>query len=929
LSEDLLDAKNTKLYFSKPEQRGYIDNLNFRIDDVSVSWNYCKDNVDICILILAKPLLPKEKILIKTPFHVKIPEGVFSRLGHIGQSYQITQWFPKPAVYDANGWNMMPYLNIGEFYSEFGSFDVSITLPRNYVVGATGDLVNGKDELEWLNVKAKQTLAKKDFNSKDISFPKSDLKLKTLHFHQEKVHDFAWFADKRWNVLKGEVELPDSNRKVTTWAMFTNVDAAYWMKSIKYINDAIYYYSKWIGEYPYNHATAVEGALSAGGGMEYPNITIIGRAGDDFSLEQVIMHEVGHNWFYGILGSNERTHPWMDEGVNSFYESRYLETKYPKMSILNAYAPRRKNIFDLGKFPHRLFYYYTYLYTALSHKDQPIEGASDTYSSANYGTIVYMKSATFINYLRSYLGDEEFDKVMSEYFEQWKFKHPQPKDLKNIFEQQTGKNLNWFFDTLINTTAKVDYKVVSIKKDTTTENEMGRCYKIKIKNKGDVVSPFCLSGIKNDEVYPSKWYEGFKGEKTITLHYIDVDKVQIDANYFIPEINRKNNTIRTKGLFRKVEPLKLQLLWAIDNPNKTQILFFPVVGWNNYDKWMPGIAIYSNPVFPKTIDYVIVPMYGTNTKELTGSGDIGINIFPENTFIQSARIGLIANQYNYNHNLNYNRIVPEIKFEFRPRNARSHVKSNLRIRNVNINQEVLKYYQENSEWVGKFEHFKRYMNDINYHYENSRVINPFDLNVNVQQTDKMVKASATINYRLTYYKKNKGLDIRLFAGKFIIDDISVGSEVDYRFRLSGQDGKRDYLFDNYYLGRSESDGIASQQFVETDGAFKTPTVQGQTWDWLGAINLKAALPIKIPINVFADLGFFENPSVPSKSSFVFDAGIQISIFRNTCDIYIPLLCSENIKNAYGYSDLKFAEKIRFTFNLYQINPFKLLKNNIE
>ena len=929
LSKDLIDAKKTALYFAKPEELGTIDNLDFKIDDATVSWSYYKGNVDICVLKLDKPLLPSGKILIKTPFHVKIPEGKFSRLGHIGQSYQITQWFPKPAVYDLNGWNMMPYLNQGEFYSEFGSFDVSVTLPRNYVVGATGDLVNGETELEWLNVKAKQTLTKKELNPKDTSFPVSDRKLKTLCFHQENVHDFAWFADKRWNVLKGEVELPDSKRKVTTWTMFTNLDAIYWNKSISYVNDAIYYYSKWIGEYPYNHATAVEGALSAGGGMEYPNITIIGRANSDFALEQVIMHEVGHNWFYGILGSNERNHPWMDEGVNSFYESRYLQTKYPKNSILSAYAPKRKNIFGLGKFPHRLMYYYAYLFSALNHKEQPIEGKSDIYSSTNYGTIVYMKSAAFFDYLKSYLGDEDFDNAMKEYFNQWKFKHPQPKDLKNVFEQQTGKNLNWFFDTLINTTAKIDYKVVAIEKGRTTENEMGYCYKIKIKNKGDVASPFCLSGIKKGEVGVAKWYEGFKDKKTFTLHYIDVDKVKIDADYFIPEINRKNNTIRTKGLFRKVEPIKLQLLWAIDDPNKTQILFFPVVGWNYYDKWMPGISIYSNPVFPKAIDYLFVPMYGTKTKELVGSANIGATIFPKINFFQAIRIGVAASQYNYDFNkqfLNFCKIVPEINFEFKNRNARSHVKSNFRFRNLNINQEKLVYDKVGVEYVSKVKSSSRYLNDFLYQYSNSRIINPFDFSLNVEQTDKMVKASATLNYRITYYKKNKGLDIRLFAGKFILDEISNSSEIDYRFRLTGQDGRRDYKFDNYFLGRSETNGLAGQQFVENDGAFKTPTVLGQTWDWLGSMNLKASLPIKVPINIFADLGFFENQSVASKTSFVFDAGIQISIFRNICDIYLPLLCSENIKNAYGYSDLKFVEKIRFTFNLNQINPFKQIKN---
>ena len=194
-------------------------------------------------LNLTEPLKPGEKITITTPFKVKIPIGKFSRLGHIKQQYQITQWYPKPAVFDKNGWHPIPYLNQGEFYSEFGSFEVKITLPENYVVGATGDLQEAS-EIVWLDSLARKTKYITEF-PEDNSFPPSSKKLKTLTFKQSQVHDFAWFADKRYNVLKGSVKLPNSEKEVTTWVMFTNQYAEFWTKSILYVNDAVYYYSKW------------------------------------------------------------------------------------------------------------------------------------------------------------------------------------------------------------------------------------------------------------------------------------------------------------------------------------------------------------------------------------------------------------------------------------------------------------------------------------------------------------------------------------------------------------------------------------------------------------------------------------------------------------------------------------------------------------
>ncbi len=338
LAKQQYGNKKQVLKYGKESLKGYIDSLDFKVNGNQVKWEYHPEHIDICYLVLKSPLQPGKSLKVSTPFKVKLPSGSISRLGHIKQSYQITQWYPKPAVYDENGWNAMPYLNQGEFYSEYGSFDVSITLPENYVVGATGDLQTAS-ELAFLNERAVKTAenVQKGTNytefgavSEKNGFPESSATTKTIRYKQSNVHDFAWFADKRFNVLKSEVKLPHSGRMVTSWAMYTENEANLWVKASEYLNDAIYYYSLWNGDYPYNQVTAVDGTISAGGGMEYPNVTVIGRSGNDMQLEIVIVHEVGHNWFYGQLGSNERDHGWMDEGMNTLNEMRYIETKYPE-----------------------------------------------------------------------------------------------------------------------------------------------------------------------------------------------------------------------------------------------------------------------------------------------------------------------------------------------------------------------------------------------------------------------------------------------------------------------------------------------------------------------------------------------------------------------------------------------------------------------
>jgi hypothetical protein len=211
LARQIFSIKGKGKLFDDPELNGFIDSLYFKIDGNEVQWDLLPESPDICKIIPGKPLKQGDTIFITTPFHVKIPKGVTSRLGHIGESYQISQWYPKPAVYDRSGWHQMPYLDQAEFYSEFGRFDVSITLPANYIVGATGNLQDA-EEKKMLDILASDSTSVKTPDFTVSGFPPSSQQMKTLRYTDNNIHDFAWFADKRFHVLKGTVILPDSKR---------------------------------------------------------------------------------------------------------------------------------------------------------------------------------------------------------------------------------------------------------------------------------------------------------------------------------------------------------------------------------------------------------------------------------------------------------------------------------------------------------------------------------------------------------------------------------------------------------------------------------------------------------------------------------------------------------------------------------------------
>jgi hypothetical protein len=921
LAKQMLENGETKLYHSTREERGYIDQIDFKVNDQAVKWELLKDSIDICKIYLNEPLQSGNKINITTPFHVKIPSGKISRLGHVGQSYQITQWYPKPAVYDRNGWNYMPYLNQGEFYSEFGSFDVSITLPKNYVLGATGDLVNGEQETEWLNQKAKETESITSFDKKDMAFPASAGETKTLEFRQHNVHDFAWFCDKRYHVLKGEIETPHTKHKVTTWAFFTNAEGDLWKKSISYINDAIYYYSLWNGDYPYNHCTAVDGTISAGTGMEYPNITVIGTSNSPVQLDIVITHEVGHNWFYGMLGSNERIHPWMDEGINSFNELRYVEIKYPDSKLFGPFANRKiGTLLDLKRYKQKSQYYLTYILSAATHSDQPIEAPAYEYTDFNYGGIIYGKTPAAFDYLMSYIGEKKMDEAMQKYFDEWHFKHPQPNDLRKILEEVSGKDLRWFFDDLMNTTKKLDYKIAFAHKNANGSWDLG------IKNTGKINGPVFIHGIKNKTLVGELNYDGFPGKQVLSFPAADVDYFKIDFTETMPELNRKNNTIRTEGIFKTVEPVKLQFLGSLNNPTKTQLFWTPVAGWNDYNKWMLGVALY-NAVLPrKKFEFEIMPMYSHATKDLTGYAHLAHTFYCDESLFHHIQLGLTGARYATSNDplrMDFDKIAPELKIEFRKKSQRSPYTNTLRYRNISIFQDGVHTRNEmNVLHYSRITYYDNY-NDLTYTLSKKDAIQPYAVNVNVQQGEEMAKASLTANYTYNFKKKNKGLDIRLFAGAFL-DDYNAGP---YRFRLSGQRGYQDYLYDHVYLGRMETEGILANQFTETDGGFKFYSAVGQTAKWITALNVKSSLGnLKLPLCLYADIGMTADDGRLDKKIINYDAGVCLSLKKNVFEVYFPLLISENFQTYKDANDISYEETIRFTLNLNLINPFDLIRN---
>ncbi|OWP63898.1 hypothetical protein CDA63_06710 [Hymenobacter amundsenii] len=897
-----------KFQFATPAQRGFIDGLDFQVNGQPAQLEYDPNSPDMAKLLLPTPLAAGARITITTPFRVKIPDS-FSRFGHVGQGYQITQWYPKPAVYDQRGWHPMPYLDQGEFYSEFGSFDVRLTLPANYVVGATGVLQN-PEEQQRLDALATAGAAKKtaaDFGS-DLSFPASSPDTKTLRYVQDRVHDFAWFADKRFNVLKSGVTLP-SGRQVDSWVMFTNKDALKWVKGLQDVKDALTYYSKWVGEYPYAAATAVDGALSAGSGMEYPMVTVTQPA--------AIVHEVGHNWFYGILGSNERDFPWLDEGVNSYLENRVAERDDPNAGQFDFLTKSKKlaGTFGVQGLPAAALNQVPYQAVAARNLDQPVSGVTSAdYGKLNYGIIVYGKTASLLKYLAGYLGQERFDEAMHAYYQQWQFRHPYPADMQAVFEQTSGQQLDWFFQQMLTTQNHYEAALADLL-------VQGETLKVLVRN--DSPAPFAVPVSTLDaqgQVLETKWTPAFGGteddtqdETQLNFKAAGVAAVVVDAGYLTPQLNRRDDRMKLTGSLRRWEPLGLRPLASVERWDRQFINWVPVVGANTSDKFMLGAAFYNNPLAPKRLSYLAMPMFSFNQRELNGIGQLTLNVLPR-TGARQLLTSLQVMRFE-----RYVKTEPSLTLLL-PHSAFNRVQHLVRAANTNVRDQdlgrtssiqTLEYLARDGNalqnWSGHLEF--NYLAPTNGESGTSR------------QQAALLRATATY---ARYYNPKKQVRLRLFGGGFL----KQGSESPFAMGLSGS---FDYRRQTAFLDRQQiSDAFTAQrhQTDDRDGGFKSfqPVASRH---WLTTLGLEADLPVT-SLAVFADLGAtkekFATPGRDAHRAY-YDAGLVVPVAGKFLRFYLPLAGTQ-YANGLPNSRQDFTNRIRFVLHLEQLNPFRLINEQL-
>lgn len=896
-------------HFSRAKDRGSIEKLSFRTGTDTLCWAYDARHPDIVRVDLVKPLAPGGEILLEIPFAVRIPAS-FSRLGRAEDSYQITQWYPKPAVYDRDGWHPMPYLNQGEFYSEFGSYDVSVTVPAGYVIAATGTLQTPDERAALLQ------LAEGEARPRPERFERS----RTVRYTADKVHDFAWFADK---TFLAEMRKADTgaDSSAEAWVFYRPDNAGYWKNASELVARALEFYSRKVGPYPYPHATAVDGALSAGGGMEYPMITVIGRVGSRQTLDRVITHEVGHNWFYGILASNERDHPWLDEGINSFYENWYMDTYYPgggKDKLPGLLAGGVSLPWDE----------LLYMAKAATRTEQPVCSHSTAFDDLGYAVSTYFKPAMVMAYLRDYVGQARLDRCMNSYYEQWKFRHPGPGDFRVHLESCLGEDLGWLFDGLLCSTSKVKARISGI-------GRVGDSLELHLRQRG-IAAPVRLE-ISSPEADPEEqWIPGFLGDTVIYLS-ARTDTVRIDPGRTLWQADRLHHSYARTESGRFVATgggLKLRFLGGADPGDRRMVYLLPILGANQQDGLMPGVVLHNIGFPPRDVEWFLTPMFGLESRRLVGMGDLGYYWYTPGAYARYFRFGMSVRSFDYagvddpagsgsQVPLRFVRLMPSVEWHL-PSNTLDHWYQRIRARTI---------YVLNELQPGSFG--SQLIHELSYRLEKRGRYRPrsFDLALeqqgDVRDEGSYLRLSATWEQKWNVGPGRRYFTLRVFAGSHIYNTSGnrrpgINGFEDSNGLFSLFPGARlDYRLDEWMIGRGQRSGLGGRQTFAGDGSFKLPVFQmnalAASSSYLLAVNLYSdipGLPGWLPLQPYLDLGYQPGPALSAGDNrFYWACGLSVSLFGEVLKIHFPVAQSSALTQVIKDAGGGYFNRVTFSWKL--------------
>ena len=854
----IADEYKNEFHLAKSHERGFSVITAIKQNGKALVFEQLKNQIDIIKVELKEALKPNGIYTLHLDYLVQIPNDKFTSYGITNSGdLNLRYWYITPAVYNGE-WHYYSNKDLDDMFISPSDVTLEIEYPKEYKLTSELDISKQYqiNDNQHVILQGKNIINNKLFLSK------------TSNFNTIQSDDLALIS----NINDEGLELIDK-------VLITE-------KITKFIQ-------KNFGNYPHNKLllTEIDYQKDPVYGLNFlPNF--IKPYPNHFQYELKLLKVALHNYLENTLLVNPRTEQWLLDGIQMYYLMNYVNEHYPNMKFLGALA----NIWGVRSFHAADMdfndkYVLAYMIMARTNRDQPLTMAKDSLLKFNHSIANKYKAGVGLKYLGDFINHDIVANGLTDFVIQNKLKPVSTKDFELFLKAKTDKNIDWFFTDYLNTRKKIDFKIKNVVK---TEDSIT----LTVKNKRDNSMPISLYTLNNDSIISKTWIENITKYKTLTIPRNGANKLVLNYNNVIPEINERDNWKSLKGFFFNNKPLQFRLFKDMEDPNYNQVFLMPIIQFNNiYDGVNLGMKIYNKTILRKTFNYKFEPQYSLKSRTITGSAFAAMTHHFENSKLYAINYGIGTAYTSYAPNLFVRQIIPSLSFQFWENNdLRSNRKQALTFRYIDINRDkdINNFFTTT---------------DPNYNVFNARYIDSDDnlIAYSKWSTDlQIAKTFSKVSFNYEYrrlFESNRQLNLRFFTGAFLSNQNDPNSNY-FSFAL---DRPTDYLFEYPYLGRSESSGIFSQQYVDAEGGFKSKLQSPFANQFISTVN--ASTTLWKYVLLYGDFGIVKSKF--DDAHIVYDSGIRVNLVTDYFEIYFPIY--SNLGWEIGQP--QYDQKIRFKFTI--------------
>ena len=856
LAKRFAEEFKKSLHLAKDHERGRT-NIISAVDDDYRGLRYERTSEkDIIKIELNKTLLPGESVKLFITYSVKLPPNKYTPFGYNNKNeYYLKDWYLTPAVFDGK-WHLYSNKDLEDLYTDITRTTVNFIYPENLYL-ATNYRKLGNSSFS--GGQQAQLEAIQQLNCEILLSP---FKKFTTHVtpHMTLVTDIE--AAKYDKIAQGI-----SINKVASF-IFEN-----------------------LGEYPHSQLLVSNKDYNKSplyGINQLPSF--VRPYEEQFQFEMKFLKTALNKFLEETLYLDPRKEQWLKDAIANYLMIAYVEQYYPNQKLLGKLS-KIWGIrgFNLAKMDFNEQYPFLYMLTARKNLDQALRTPNDSLIKFNQKIANKYKAGMGLAYLASYIGKDKIDKSIKTYYKHYSLNSAKVIDFESILKRSTDINIDWFFNDYLSTARKIDFKIKRIEK-------LDDSLRVTIKNKEGTNVPISLFGLKNDSVVSKYWFSNISSENTFTIARGQEDRMVLNYDQKIPEFNQRDNWKSLKGFFSSNKKLQFRFFKDAENPYYNQVFYVPVLGFNIYDGWTPGMRIYNKTLLEKPFIYDFAPSYALREKAFVGYGKFNYRKYLSKSGLYVANYSLRGSTFHYQENSRYSTITPSIGFGWRPENLRSNKRDFVSLRYVNV-------IRDQDQNLGNIETDPDYsVLNARFTHSNNGIIDYLSWFADAQYSGDFSKLTFELEYR-KLFENNRQFNFRFFAGKFLSNTIDPNITF-FDFAL---DRPNDYLFDYNYLGRSEETGIYSQQIIIAEGGFKSKLENPFSNNWMTTVN--TSLNVWRWIEFYGDFGFMKRKG--EKERLVYDSGVRLNLVTDYFELYFPLYSN----NGWEVSQPNYEEKIRFIVTL--------------